>query len=59
VAYAIIGTRSQAQQNSDLHAIFIQGDKIIDSRSGVVIDQCHKETFRPSPARPQKSRTLI
>jgi hypothetical protein len=27
------------------YAIFIQGDKIIDSRAGVLIDRCHKETF--------------
>ena len=29
------------------YAIFIQGDKIIDSRAGIVIDQCHKETYTP------------
>jgi hypothetical protein len=28
-------------------AIFIQGDKIIDSRAGVVIDGCHRETYTP------------
>jgi hypothetical protein len=27
--------------------LFIQGDKIVDSRIGVVIDQCYKETFEP------------
>ena len=25
------------------YAIFIQGDKIIDCRAGIVIDQCHKD----------------
>jgi hypothetical protein len=29
------------------YALFIQGDKIVDSRVGVVIDQCYKETFEP------------
>jgi hypothetical protein len=29
------------------YALFIQGDKIIDWRVGVVIDQCHKETYEP------------
>ena len=29
------------------YAIFMQGDKIIDSRAGIVIDQCHKETYTP------------
>jgi len=28
-------------------ALFIQGDKIIDSRIGIVIDQCYKQTFEP------------
>ena len=29
------------------YAIFMQGEKIIDSRAGVVIDQCHKEIYTP------------
>ena len=29
------------------YAVFIQDDKIIDSRGGIVIDQCHKETYTP------------
>ena len=29
------------------YAIFIQGDKIIDSRLGVAIDQCRSQTFQP------------
>jgi hypothetical protein len=29
------------------YAIFMQADKIIDSRAGIVIDQCHKETYTP------------
>ena len=40
------------------YALFIQGDKIIDSRVGIVIDQCYKETFEPfdlsSPAGAKK-----
>jgi hypothetical protein len=29
------------------YALFIQGDKIIDLRIGIVIDQCYKQTFEP------------
>jgi hypothetical protein len=29
------------------YAIFIQGDKIIDSREGIVIDQCYKQSYAP------------
>ena len=29
------------------YAVFIQGDKVIDWRGGIVIDQCHKETYTP------------
>jgi len=29
------------------YAIFIQGDKVIDFRAGIVLDQCHKETYSP------------
>ena len=29
------------------YAVFIQDDKVIDSRGGIVIDQCHKETYTP------------
>jgi hypothetical protein len=47
-----------ARGNPQNFAIFIQGDKIIDSRGGIVIDQCHKETFQPfdlsSPAGTKK-----
>jgi hypothetical protein len=39
--------------------LFIQGDKIVDSRVGVVIDQCYKETFEPfalpPPPAPKKA----
>ena len=27
------------------YAIFIQDDKLIDARAGVMMDQCHKETY--------------
>jgi hypothetical protein len=29
------------------YALFIQGDKIIDSREGIVIDQCYKQSYTP------------
>jgi hypothetical protein len=29
------------------YAVFIQDNKVIDSRGGIVIDQCHKETYTP------------
>jgi hypothetical protein len=29
------------------YAIFIQDNKIIDSREGIVIDQCYKQTYTP------------
>jgi hypothetical protein len=29
------------------YAVFIQGDKVVDWRGGIVIDQCHKETYTP------------
>src|SRR5262249_14782920 len=34
------------------YALFIQGDKIIASRIGIVIDQCYKQTFEPSDLSP-------
>jgi hypothetical protein len=27
------------------YALFIQDNKIIDSRAGVILDQCYKQTF--------------
>jgi hypothetical protein len=49
-----LDARGKPQQ----YALFIQGDKIIDSRVGIVIDQCYKETFEPfdlsSPAGTKK-----
>ena len=29
------------------YAIFIQDDKVVDSRLGVLADQCHKQTYTP------------
>jgi hypothetical protein len=29
------------------YAVFIQGDKIIDTRAGIVLDQCYKQTYTP------------
>src|SRR5262249_29690297 len=38
------------------YALFIQGDKIIDSRVGIVIDQCYKQTFEPFDLSPPPTR---
>jgi hypothetical protein len=58
-----------AHGKPQVYAIFIQDNKIIDQRAGVVIDQCHKETYTPletsppapapaaAPARVKKSAT--
>src|SRR5215510_12969433 len=47
-----------AHRKPQNYALFIQGDKIIDSRIGIVIDQCYKQTFEPfnlsPPAAPKK-----
>ena len=39
--------RRDVEGHAQHYAIFIQGDKIIDFRSAVVIDQCHKEAYTP------------
>jgi hypothetical protein len=36
-----------AHGTPQIYAIFIQADKIIDQRAGIVIDQCYKETYTP------------
>ncbi len=36
-----------AHGHPQIYAIFIQSDKIIDQRAGIVMDQCHKETYTP------------
>jgi hypothetical protein len=36
-----------AHGKPQVYAIFIQDNTIIDQRAGVVIDQCHKETYTP------------
>jgi hypothetical protein len=36
-----------AHGKPQVYAIFIQADKIIDQRAGIVLDQCHKETYTP------------
>jgi hypothetical protein len=36
-----------ARGSPNHYAIFMQGEKIIDSRAGIVLDQCHKETYTP------------
>jgi hypothetical protein len=38
------------------YAIFMQGDNIIDSRAGVVLDQCHKEAYTPFESFPTASK---
>jgi hypothetical protein len=48
-----------ASGSPQYYAIFIQGDKIIDSRLGVAIDQCRSQTFQPfdlSPPGTAKNR---
>jgi len=39
--------RLDARGNPQQYAIFIQGDKVIDWRVGIVIDQCYKESYQP------------
>jgi hypothetical protein len=41
-----------AHGKPQVYAIFIQDNKIIDQRAGVVIDQCHKETYTPLETSP-------
>ena len=36
-----------ARGNPQLYAIFIQNDRVIDSRASVVMDQCQKESYGP------------
>ena len=43
----IVCLKVDAQGNPQHRAIFIQGDKIIDQRIGIVIDGCHKEPYTP------------
>ena len=45
----IVCLKLDAQGNPQHYAIFIQGDKVIDQRAGIVIDGCHKETYTPFP----------
>lgn len=39
--------RIDTRGNPQSYAIFIQNDKVVDWRSGIVIDQCHKESYTP------------
>jgi len=43
----IVCLKLDARGNPQHYAIFIQGDKVIDQRAGIVIDQCYKETYTP------------
>jgi hypothetical protein len=36
-----------AHGKPQIYAIFIQDNKIIDSRAGILIDQCHKASYTP------------
>jgi hypothetical protein len=36
-----------AQGTPQHYAIFIQDNKIVDTRAGVVIDQCHRQAYTP------------
>ena len=37
----------ETRETPQFFAIFIQGDKIIDSRVALMIDQCYKDTYEP------------
>jgi len=54
----VVGESSSISNRSpQYYAIFIQDDKIIDSRLGVLLDQCRSQTFQPfdpSPPPPRK-----
>jgi hypothetical protein len=39
--------RRTVEGHPQYFAIFIQGDKVVDFRVAVVIDQCHKEAYTP------------
>jgi hypothetical protein len=39
--------RLDARGHPQHYAVFIQADNVIDWRAGVVIDQCHNETYAP------------
>jgi len=39
--------RLDARGNPQQYAIFIQGDKVVDWRVGILMDQCHNETYTP------------
>jgi hypothetical protein len=43
----IVCLRVDARRNPKHLAIFIRGDKILDWRSGLVIDGCHKASYVP------------
>jgi hypothetical protein len=43
----IVCLKLDAHRNPQPYAIFLQGDKVIDQRVGIVIDGCHKETYAP------------
>lgn len=36
-----------AHRNPQLYAVFIQNDKVIDSRASILLDQCQKESYGP------------
>jgi hypothetical protein len=37
----------EANGKPQYYAVFISGDKIVDSRAGIIMDRCHKETYSP------------
>jgi hypothetical protein len=39
--------KMDANGRSQYFAIFIRGDKIVDSRAGILIDRCHKQIYSP------------
>jgi hypothetical protein len=55
----IVCLKVDAHGTPQLYAIFIQDNKIIDQRGGIVIDQCYKESYVPFsvPARTNSTGT--
>jgi hypothetical protein len=51
--------RREVEGHLQYFAVFIQGDKIIDFRVAVVIDQCHKETYTPLATTPADKKPGI
>ncbi len=44
------------RSNPQLYAIFIQNNKVVDWRSGIVIDRCHVQSYTPLDAPPEPAK---